>query len=150
MLSKHANADDTFFQICTISHHLLNSAIIHDCSDDLTNLQDLDDSKKRKILDRCGQFEDECGDGSNICKTHLEALDSKFKQNANCVAENHDKDKSRRIRGKDLNNAETVSPALSKHVKVSKFQKQIFMYSFEPKTEQFFIDLCPKDLKWVE
>ena len=70
----------TFFQICTISHHLLNSAIIHDCSDDLTNLQDLDDSKKRKILDRCGQFEDECGDGSNICKTHLEALDSKFKQ----------------------------------------------------------------------
>ena len=136
--------------MCTISHHLLNSAIIHDCSDDLTNLQDLDDSKKRKILDRCGQFEDECGDGSNICKAHLEALDSKFKQYANCLAENHDNDKSRRIRGKDLNNAETVSPALSKHVKVSKFQKQIFMYSFEPKTEQFFIDLCPKDLKWVE
>ena len=113
-------------------------------------MQDLDNSKIRKILDRCGQFEDESGDGSNICKTHLEALDSKFKQYANCLAENHDKDKSRRIRGKDLNNAETVSPALSKHVKVSKFQKQIFMYSFESKTEQFFFDLCPKDLKWVK
>ena len=125
-----------FFQICTISHHLQNSAIIHNCSDDLTNLQDLDNSIKRKILDRCGQFEDESGDGSNICKTHLEALTTKFNRNANCVAENHDKEKSRRIKGKNLNNAETVSPALSKHVKVSKFQKQIFMFSFEPKTEQ--------------
>ena len=34
-----------------------------------------------------------------------------------CYAENHDKHKSRRIRGKDLNNAEKISPALSKHVK---------------------------------
>ena len=96
-------------------------------------MQDLDNSKKRKILDRCGQFEDESCDGSNICKTHLEALTTKFNRNANCVAENHDKEKSRRIKGKNLNNAETVSPALSKHIKVSKFQKQIFMFSFEPK-----------------
>ena len=102
----------------------------------MTNFQDLDGSKKRKILDRCGQFEDESCDGSNICKTHLEALTTKFNRNANCVAENHDKEKSRRIKGKNLNNAETVSPALSKHVKVSKFQMQIFMFSFEPKTEQ--------------
>ena len=99
----------------------------------MTNLQDLDNSIKRKILDRCGQFEDENGDGSNICKTHLEALTTKFNRNANCVAENHDKEKSRRIKGKNLNNAETVSPALIKHIKVSKFQKQIFMFSFEPK-----------------
>ena len=102
--------------MCTISHHLLNSAIIHNCSDGLTNLQDLENSKKRKILDRCGQFEDESGDGSNICKIHLEALTTKFNQHSNCVAENHDKNKSRRIRGKDLNNAEKISPALSKHV----------------------------------
>ena len=36
-------------------------------------------------------------------------------------------------------------------LKVSKFQKQIFLFSFEPKTEQkLFFDFCPKDLKWVK
>ena len=109
----------------------------------MTNLQDLDNSKKRKILDRCGQFEDESGDGSNICKTHLEALTTKFNQHSNCVAENHDKNKSRRIRGKDLNNAETVSPALSKHVKVSKFQKQIILSSHCPKNQRNFSHFLP-------
>ena len=80
------------------------------------NLQDLDDESKRDILDRSGQFEDENGEGSNVCKIHREALTTKFKQNADCVAENHDKEKSRRLRGNDLTNAKPVSPALSKHV----------------------------------
>ena len=35
-------------------------------------------------------------------------------------------------------------------LKVSKFQNQIFLFSFEPKTQQFFFDFCPKDLKWVK
>ena len=36
-------------------------------------------------------------------------------------------------------------------LKVSKFQKQIFLFSFEPKNEQYnFFDFCPKDLKYVK
>jgi thiamine kinase-like enzyme len=40
---------------------------------------------------------------------------------------------------------------LKSMIKVSKFQKQIFLFSFEPKnrTKSFF-DFCPKDLKWVK
>ena len=35
--------------------------------------------------------------------------------------------------------------------KVSKFQKQIFVVSFEPKTGlNYIFDFCPKDLKWVK
>ena len=35
--------------------------------------------------------------------------------------------------------------------KVSKFQKQIFLFSFEPKHRtKYFNDICPKDLKWVK
>ena len=36
-------------------------------------------------------------------------------------------------------------------LKVSKFQKQIFLFSFDPKTERnYFFDFCPKDGKWVK
>ena len=36
-------------------------------------------------------------------------------------------------------------------IKVSKFQKQIFLFSFEPKMEQdYFFYFCPKDLKWAK
>jgi hypothetical protein len=31
--------------------------------------------------------------------------------------------------------------------KVSKFQKQIFLFSFEQKMNEIFFDFCPKDLK---
>ena len=34
--------------------------------------------------------------------------------------------------------------------KVSKFQKQIFLILFSPKTSELFFDCCPKDLKWVK
>ena len=101
-------------------------------------MQDLDNSRVRKILDRCGQFEDESGDGSNICKTHLEALTTKFNRNANCLAENHDKEKSRRIRRIDLNNAATISPALSKHIKVSYLRMISLVSSNLPKNELLF------------
>ena len=36
-------------------------------------------------------------------------------------------------------------------LKVNKFQKQIYLSSFEPKTEQYyFLISVPKDLKWVK
>ena len=39
----------------------------------------------------------------------------------------------------------------SYHVKVGKFQKQIFLFSFEPKKgTKLFLNFCPKDVKYVE
>ena len=35
-------------------------------------------------------------------------------------------------------------------LKVSKFQKQIFLFLFEQKAERFFFYFCPKDLKWAK
>ena len=36
-------------------------------------------------------------------------------------------------------------------IKVSKFQKQFFLFSFVPKNDRnYFFDFCPKNLKWVK
>ena len=48
--------------------------------------------------------------------------------------------------------AQLISPTLTHHlVKVSIFQKQILLFSFEPKKwTKLFFDFCPKELKWVK
>ena len=87
------------------------------CSEDITNLIDLDTKKIRLILDRTGQF-DQNGEGLNICDPHLKALTTNFKKNARCMSENHDEN-DRRLTGKDFDNAHTISPELSLNVQKS-------------------------------
>ena len=103
-------------QICSISHFLKSSALNIDCTaDDLTALLNVEEKHRRLILDRSGQFENS-GENLNICSVHFTALIDNIQKHEDCMAENHDKTKSRRLRGNDLKNAEKISEPLSKHI----------------------------------
>ena len=44
----------------------------------------------------------------------------------------------------------SLSNRMNALLKVSKFQKQFFLFSFAPKWTKLFFDFWPKDLKWVK
>ena len=54
------------------------------------------------------------GEGKNICNVHFLALTKNLKKSGNCVAEYHQG--SRKLLGKNLDNARTVGEDLSRHI----------------------------------
>ena len=110
----------SIFQICSISIHLQHSAINLDCSKELNYVKDLNvpPEKKRLVLDRICQFNNETGGETTICDAHYSALITNFMRHAKCFSEYH-LETGRRISGTTYNAAEVISPSLSNHVHVN-------------------------------
>ena len=117
MLQNHAMYY-IYFQICSISIHLQHSAINLDCSKELNYVKDLNPVKKRLVLDRICQFNNETGGETTICDSHYSALITNFMRHAKCLSEYH-LESERRISGKTYDAAEEISPSLSNHVHVN-------------------------------
>ena len=99
-------------KVCSVSYLLEHSKINLDCSgDDLKKLSELEEEERLKLNKALNRT---LGEGKNICNVHFLALTKNLKKSGNCFAEYHQG--SRKLLGKNLDNARTVGEDLSRHI----------------------------------